>query len=279
LNESLYLCMNYRDLNEITVKNNYSLSLLSEMLNHFAYARHFIKIDICNVYHCIRICKNDEWKMTFHTCYDQFEYQMMLFELINASAIFQFYVNHTLKLFMNNCYVIYLNNILIYFEMKKQHWEHVCKILRMLLKYWLYIKLLKCTFNHSKVIFLKFIIKWKSIQMKQSCIDAITSWSEFKSVKNILIFLKFARFYQEFIRKFFQIIAFLTNLIKNAKKRMMHLFFAMMLKAKKAFEKLKAVFVSALILKHYDWNANFCMKIDASNREVEDMLSQKNKTD
>ncbi len=249
------------------------------MLNHFAYARHFIKIDICNVYHCIRICKNDEWKMTFHTCYDQFEYQMMLFELINASAIFQFYVNHTLKLFMNNCYVIYLNNILIYFEMKKQHWEHVCKILRMLLKYWLYIKLLKCTFNHSKVIFLKFIIKWKSIQMKQSCIDAITSWSEFKSVKNILIFLKFARFYQEFIRKFFQIIAFLTNLIKNAKKRMMHLFFAMMLKAKKAFEKLKAVFVSALILKHYDWNANFCMKIDASNREVEDMLSQKNKTD
>jgi len=64
--------------------------------------------------------------------------------------------------------------------------------------------------------------------------------------------LKFARFYQEFIRKFFQIIAFLTNLIKNAKKRMMHLFFAMMLKAKKAFEKLKAVFVSALILKHYD---------------------------
>jgi len=135
LNESLHLCMNYHDLNEITVKNNYLLSLLSETLNRFAHARHFIKIDICNIYHCIWIRKSNEWKTTFHTCYDQFEYQMMLFELTNASAIFQFYVNYTLKLFMNICCVIYLNDILVYFKMKKQHWEHVCKILRALLKY------------------------------------------------------------------------------------------------------------------------------------------------
>ncbi len=53
LNESLCLCVNYRDLNEITVKNNYSLFLLSETLNRFAHVKHFIKIDICNVYHCI----------------------------------------------------------------------------------------------------------------------------------------------------------------------------------------------------------------------------------
>ncbi len=57
LNESLHLCMNYHDLNEITVKNNYSLF---ETLNRFAHAKHFIKIDIYNVYHCIQICKNNE---------------------------------------------------------------------------------------------------------------------------------------------------------------------------------------------------------------------------
>ncbi len=104
--------------------------------------------------------------MTFYTRYDQFEYQMMLFELINASAIFQFYVNHALKLFMNICYVIYLNDVLVYSETKEQHWEHVCKILRTLLKYWLYIKLSKYTFNHNKVIFLRFMIKQRNIQMK-----------------------------------------------------------------------------------------------------------------
>ncbi len=70
LNESLHLYVNYHDLNEITVKNNYSLFLLSETLNRFAHARHFIKIDICNIYHRIWIRKNDEWKMTFHTRYN-----------------------------------------------------------------------------------------------------------------------------------------------------------------------------------------------------------------
>ncbi len=279
LNESLYLCVNYYDLNKITVKNNYSLSLLSETLNHFTHARHFIKIDICNVYHCIQIHKNDEWKMTFYTCYDQFEYQMMLFELINASAIFQFYVNHALKLFMNICCMIYLNDVLVYFETKEQHWEHVRKILRTLLKYWLYVKLLKCIFNRSEVIFLKFMIKQKNIQMKQSHIDIITSWSELESAKNILVFLKFMRFYQQFIKEFFRIITLLTDLIKSAKKKMMHSLFIMTLKARKAFERLKAVFVNAFILKHYDWDADLCMKINASNHEVEDMLSQKNKTD
>jgi len=59
-NENLHLCVNYCNLNEITVKNNYSLSLLSETLNHFAHARHFIKIDICNIYHHIQIRKSDE---------------------------------------------------------------------------------------------------------------------------------------------------------------------------------------------------------------------------
>ncbi len=278
-NESLHLCMNYRDLNKITVKNNYSLSLLSETLNRFASARHFIKIDIHNVYHRIQIRKNDEWKTTFHTRYDQFEYQMMLFKLTNASAIFQFYVNHTLKLFMNICCVIYLNDILVYSEMKEQHWEHMRKILRALQKYRLYVKLLKCTFNRNEVIFLRFVIKRRSIQMKQSCIDVITSWSELKSAKNILVFLKYARFYRQFIKKFFQIIALLTDLIKNAKKKAMCSLFAMTSKARKAFERLKAVFVNALILKHYDWNADFRMKINASNREVKDVLSQKSKTD
>ncbi len=153
------------------------------------------------------------------------------------------------------------------------------KILCALLKYQLYVKLLKCTFNRSEVIFLRFMIKWRNIQMKQSCIDIITSWSELKSAKNILIFLRFMRFYRWFIRKFFQIIMFLTNLIKNAKKKMMHLLFAMTLKVRKTFERLKAVFINAFILKHYDWDADLCMKINAFNHEVEDVLSQKSKTD
>ncbi len=108
--------------------------------------------------------------------------------------------------------------------------------------------------------------------MKQFYIDVITSWSELESAKNILIFLRF-------IKEFFQIIMFLTDLIKSAKKRVICSFFAMTSKARKAFERLKAVFVNIFILKHYDWDADLYMKIDASNRKVEDVFNPKNKTD
>ncbi len=83
-------------------------------------------------------------------------------------------------------------------------------------------------------------------------------------------------FIDNLIRKFFQIIMLLTDLIKSAKKEMMYSFFAITVKAIKTFEKLKAVFISAFILKHYDWDTDLCIKINAFNREVKDVLSQKN---
>ena len=99
----------------------------------------------------------------------------MLFELANAPATFQSYVNHALKPFVNICCVIYLNDVLVYSETEEQHWEHVRKVLRALLKYRLYAKLSKCAFNRSEVTFLGFVVGRRSIQMKQSRIDAITS--------------------------------------------------------------------------------------------------------
>ena len=94
---SLRLCVDYRGLNEVTIKNNYPLPLLSETLERFAHAKHFTKIDIRNAYHRIRIREGDEWKTSFRTRYGQFEYQVMPFGLANAPATFQSYVNKALK--------------------------------------------------------------------------------------------------------------------------------------------------------------------------------------
>ena len=200
--DSLRLCVNYRDLNEIIIKNKYSLSLLFETLNRFAHVKRFIKLDIRNVYHRIRIRKNDEWKTTFRTRYDQYEYQVMLFELANAFATFQFYVNEALKSYIDVFCVIYLNDVLIYSKSEKQHWTHMRMILRALLKYRLYAKLSKCVFNRAEITFLRFVIEKNDIQMKQSRIDIIASWFESKFAKNVLIFLNFARFYRRFVKEF-----------------------------------------------------------------------------
>ena len=83
----------------------------------------------------------------------------MFFEFINIFVIFQSYINEALKLYIDIYYIVYLNNVFIYFDLKKQHYKNVRKMLKTLLKHRLYIKLKKCVFNHQKINFLKFVIE------------------------------------------------------------------------------------------------------------------------
>ncbi len=143
-NDSLHLCVNYWDLNKITVKNHHSLSLISETLDRLSRVKQFTKLNLKNVYHCLRIQREDEWKTTFHTHYDHFKYMIMLFDLINASVIFQTYINKILTKLLNNFCIVYLNDILIFFVKKTDHVNHVKQILKRLRKFKLYASLKKC---------------------------------------------------------------------------------------------------------------------------------------
>ena len=87
-NDSLRLCVDYKKLNALIIKNRCSLSLIDETLNRFINVAYFIKLDLKNTYHRIRIRKNNEWMTTFCICYNHFEYAVMLFEFINASVTF-----------------------------------------------------------------------------------------------------------------------------------------------------------------------------------------------
>jgi len=152
-NDSLHLCMNYRDLNKIVVKNRHSLSLISETLDRLSKIKQFTKLNLKNVYYCLRIQREDEWKTTFRTHYDHFEYIIMSFDLINASVIFQTYINKILTELLNDFCVIYLNNILIFFVEKTNHVDHMKQILERLRKFKLYASLKKCEFFITKVNF------------------------------------------------------------------------------------------------------------------------------
>ena len=120
-NEKLRLCVDYKNLNVVIVKNRHSLSLIIKTLNRFNEFERFTKFNFKNVYYWIRIKRDDKWKTTFCTRYEHFEYQIMSFELVNAFAIFQIYINKTLRKFINNICVIYLNDILIYNENSAKH--------------------------------------------------------------------------------------------------------------------------------------------------------------
>ncbi len=181
LNESLRLCVDYRALNNITIKNSYSLSLISELQDRLQRAQWFTKFDILEAFNWIWIKEEDEWKTVFCTWLEHYEYLIMSFDLINASVTFQTFVNNILQCYLNQFIIVYLNDILVYSKTKKEHMQHVKKILQTLKKVDLCIKSEKSEFHVQSVQFLKFIVMSQNLRMNSKKIEAVTTWSTSKS--------------------------------------------------------------------------------------------------
>ncbi len=116
LKEELCFCVNYWDLNAIMIKNQYSLSLISETLNHLSWAKIFIKLNIIFAFNQLQIKEKNEVFIIFCTRFELFKYLVMLFNLCNEFVLFQKYINNTLYKHLNKFYTVYLNDILIYFN-------------------------------------------------------------------------------------------------------------------------------------------------------------------
>jgi len=181
LNESLRLCVDYRALNNITIKNSYSLSLISELQDRLQRAQWFTKFDILEAFNWIWIKEEDEWKTVFCTWLEHYKYLIMSFDLINASVTFQTFVNNVLQCYLNQFIIVYLNDILVYSKTKKEHVQHVKKILQTLKKVDLCIKSEKSEFHVQSVQFLKFIVTSQNLRMNSKKIEAVTTWSTSKS--------------------------------------------------------------------------------------------------
>ena len=269
----LHLCVNYRGINNITIKNRYSLFLFSDILDCFSNSAIYIKLDFHDVYHQIQIKKSDQWKIIFHTRYEHYEYKVMSFDLTNTSAIFQVYINNTLHNLLNVCCVIYLDNILIYSSFKEQHEINILIVLEHLWQIQLFIKLSKCKFETIKVFFLSYMIESENMKMKFDQIKIIEKWSLSHSVKKVQFFLRFANFYHRFIKSYFKIAAFLHELIKSTKKEEWKSFFALTDTAKNTFDTFKVKFTSALLLTHFNLNKQIHIKSDTSDVIVTVIIS------
>jgi len=278
-NNSLHLCMNYQDLNKITVKNHHSLSLISETLNRLSKIKQFIKLNLKNVYHHLRIQHEDKWKTTFCTHYDHFKYMIILFNLINMFIIFQTYINKILTELLNDFCVIYLNDILIFFVEKTDHINHVKQILKRLRKFKLYASLKKCEFFITKINFLEFVIFIENISMNSSRVNIIKTWLRSKMYWKIQVFLKFINFYQCFIHHYFQIAESLTKLLKDSVKDVKMSSFIWSSKAKQAFNQLRNVFMKTSILRHFDSKQHIHIEINVFNYAVASILSQSDDED
>ena len=287
------LCVDYRGLNKITIKNRYPLPLVSEMLDRLSRAKIFTKLDLRDAYHRLRIKEGDEWKTAFKTRYGHFEYCVLPFGLANAPATFQSYIHRALGGLVDRTCVVYLDDILIYSEDEDQHEQHVREVLERLDEWGLYAKASKCTFNTKQVEFLGYIVTPTGVIMDPVRVQTIQEWPEPESYRDVQVFLGFANFYRRFIHNYSDVARHLSDHMaeasrnptqeKNSK--------AARKKTKKgptkwykpwswpehvqgAFRELRAKFTEAPLLRHFDPDQPLMVITDASNFALAGILLQ-----
>lgn len=188
-------CIDYRGLNNVTVKFRYPLPLVPAALEQLREAKIYTKLDLRSAYNLIRIKEGDEWKTAFLTTRGHYEYQVMPYGLANAPAVFQSFINEILRDVLNKFVVAYIDDILIYSKSEEEHKGHVRTVLTRLLENQLYVKAEKCEFHVQRTSFLGYNVSHQGVEMDKSKITAVTEWPQPTTVKELQRFLGFANFY------------------------------------------------------------------------------------
>ncbi|KAL0172961.1 hypothetical protein M9458_033272 [Cirrhinus mrigala] len=248
-------CIDYRALNQVTVKFSYPLPLVPSALEQLCGAQIYSKLDLRSAYNLVRIRRGDEWKTAFITPSGHYEYLNFM------NTIFQEYLNRFV--------IVYIDDILIYSPSLSEHIGHVKLVLQKLREFTLLLKAEKCKFHVTHTSFLGYIISPTGVCMDERKVVAISSWPTPTTVKELQRFLGFSNFYRRFIKNYSQVVSPLTSLLKNKPKKL-----TWPETADQAFLLLKQLFTQAPILIHPNPDLPFTVEVDASSTGVGAVLSQ-----
>ena len=193
---SLRFCVDYRGLNEMTIKNRYPLPLIQETLARLQKARWYTKLDLRDGYYHLRIAEGEEWKTAFRIRYGHFEYQVMPFGLTNAPGSFQHFINDTLREFLDLFCTAFLDDILIYSDSQEENKKHTRQVLERLAEVGIHLKPEKCMFHVQEVDYLGLVITPGGLRMQEEKVATIRNWEDPKCLKDVQSFLGFANFYR-----------------------------------------------------------------------------------
>ncbi|CAI5484605.1 unnamed protein product [Closterium sp. Yama58-4] len=235
---SLRMCIDYRALNKQTVKNKYPIPRIDDLLDQLRGATVFSKLDIRSGYWQIKMADNSIHKMAFRTRYGSYEYLVMPFGLCNAPATFQAEMNHILRPLLDECVVVYLDDILIYSKTMKEHVEHLRKVFAIPRKN-------------------KFTVKGVHVDLRK--IEAVKKWKVPENVKELQQFLGFANYYNRFVPQYAKIAAPLTNLLKKDTP------YKWDTPQQQAMEQLQTALTTAPVLILPDPDRDYVVEADASD--------------
>ena len=262
------MVQDYRYLNEWTVKNNYPLPLISDILENIGTKKIFTKMDLRWGYNNMRIKEGDEWKAVFITPEGLFEPTVMFFGLTNSPATFQAMMNELLRDLTNTGkIVVFIDDVIVGTEMEEEHDELVAEVIKRLEESDLYVKLEKCKWKVKEVEFLGVVIGPEGIKMEKEKVKGVLEWPTPKCVKDVQKFLGLANYYCWFIERFATVARPLHDLVKKDKK------WEWMEKEEKAFKELKERFTKEPVLAAPDIDKKMRMEVDASDYATGDVLS------
>ena len=199
---TLRLCVDYRKLNRVTVKNKYPLPRIEDLFDQLNGACYFSKIDLRSGYHQLRVHDSNIPKTAFRTRYGHFEFVVMPFGLTNAPAAFMDLLNRIYRLYLDQFVVVFVDDILIYSKGRAEHEQHLQLALQVLRENQLYVKLEKCDLWLQEVQFLEHMVSKEGVSVDPAKVEVVMRWEQPKSVFEIRSFLGLAGYYRWFIENF-----------------------------------------------------------------------------
>ncbi|KAJ3684443.1 hypothetical protein LUZ61_013607 [Rhynchospora tenuis] len=265
---SLRLCIDYRELNKVTVKNRYPLPRIDDLFDQLQGSSVYSKIDLRTRYHQLKIRPSDVEKTAFRTRYGHYEFLVMPFGLTNAPAAFMDLMNRVFREYLDAFVVVFIDDILIYSRSVEEHAKHLRTVLNRLRDRKLYGKFSKCEFWLEKVAFLGHVISGEGVAVDPSKVQAVTEWSQPKSVREVRSFLGLAGYYRRFVAGFSQIAKPLTELLHKDVK------FVWDERQEKSFQELKDRLVTAPVLAMPVSGQDYIVYTDASKLGLGCVLMQ-----
>ncbi|GKB97344.1 putative reverse transcriptase domain-containing protein [Tanacetum coccineum] len=266
---SFRMCIDYRELNKLTVKNSYPLPRIDDLFDQLQGSQFFSKIDLRSGYHQLRVHEDDIPKTAFRTRYGHFEFTVMPFGLTNAPAVFMDLMNRVCRPYLDKFVIVFIDNILIYSKTQEEHVEHLRLVLGLLKKEKLYAKFSKCEFWLREVQFLGHVINGNGIHVDPSKIEAVKNWKAPRTPTEVRSFLGLAGYYRRFIENFSKIAKSLTILTQKCKT------FDWGEEQELTFQTLKDKLCNAPVLALPDGPEDFVVYCDASGIGLGCVLMQR----